>query len=51
MKGGDIMLAKEELMQIQGGANWLFWGGVAGGIISFLTGLFEGLMRPLACHN
>ena len=40
---------KEELMKINGGGFSLSTGIIFGGIITFLIGLFDGYVRPLAC--
>ncbi len=45
------MLNESTLKTISGGANWWFIGSIAGGIVTFLVGLFEGFTRPLSCHS
>lgn len=44
------MITKDELKQINGGGINLTTGLFIGGIITFLIGLFDGYVRPLACN-
>ncbi len=43
------IMNKEELMKINGGGFSLSAGLIFGGILTFLIGLFDGYVRPLAC--
>jgi len=45
-----IILTKEELLKVEGGA--IKWGilGLVGAGISFFIGLIDGIVRPLSCN-
>lgn len=44
------MISKEELKNIEGGGISIGTGLFLGGFITFLVGLFDGYVRPLACR-
>jgi lactobin A/cerein 7B family class IIb bacteriocin len=44
------MINKEELKKIQGGGFNIGVGILIGGIVTFLIGLVDGYVRPLACR-
>ena len=44
------MIPKQELQRIQGG-GWLQVAGIVGGVLTFLIGIFEGIMKPLTCND
>lgn len=41
-------MSKEELTKVTGGVSWGLWG-IAGGIVAFILGFFEGVMNPVKC--
>lgn len=47
----DVMLlTKEELLKVNGGAiNWTAIS-IIGSIVTFITGLVDGYLRPIKCH-
>ena len=44
-------MSNEELYQIKGGASKLGFGIIIGAIVSFITGVIDGFLRPLPCHD
>ena len=44
------MISDEELKEINGGSKYLIVG-IAISIITFLIGIYDGYMRPLACNE
>ena len=50
------MIANNELMTISGGKkkianSWIYYGFGVGAIVSFVTGLIDGYLRPLGCNK
>lgn len=45
------MINNSELLEIKGGVSKYFYGIGAGAIVSFIIGLIDGYMRPLACRK
>jgi hypothetical protein len=45
------MINKDELVNIKGGLSKYFYGIGAGALVSFVIGLIDGYMRPLACRK
>ena len=43
-------MQKEELINIKGGANWVALG-IGSTVVSFLSGLVDGYLRPLNCNK
>lgn len=41
-------MTNEELTEVVGGIGWGFWTAIGAGV-SFLFGLFEGLINPVKC--
>lgn len=44
------MISNQELKRIKGGGFSIGVGFIIGGIVTFLIGLFDGYVRPLACR-
>lgn len=44
------MIPKQELRNIEGG-GWIQIVGIVGGVLTFLFGMVDGIMRPLSCHK
>jgi hypothetical protein len=51
------MIANDELVQIKGGkkktasSGWIYYGFGIGAVISFVVGVVDGYLRPLACNK
>ncbi len=45
------MIDKNELISIKGGVSKYFYGIGVGALVSFIVGLIDGYMRPLACRK
>ena len=46
-----MVMPKEELLTLQGGGlGWLAVTGVVLGVVTFVIGIIDGYVRPLACH-
>lgn len=44
-------MSNEELYQIKGGASKWGFGIIVGAIISLVTGIIDGFLRPLPCND
>ncbi len=44
-------MSSEELMNIQGGIGKTCFYGILVGAITFLIGLFDGIIRPFSCNE
>lgn len=44
-----MILSKSELLKVQGG-GWKTLLGVLAGAITLISGIIDGIFRPLACH-
>lgn len=44
-----MILTKHELTKIQGG-GWKAFLGIFAGALTLISGIVDGLFRPLACH-
>ncbi len=46
-----MVLTNEELMYVTGGAVKLSVWAIVGGVITFVIGVVDGYLRPLACNR
>ena len=44
------MIPKQELRTIKGG-GWVQVAGIIGGVMTFLFGIIDGIMRPFSCQD
>lgn len=44
-------LNAEEMISVEGGANWITIGTIIAGIVSFVSGLISGYSNPVKCNN
>ena len=50
LEGDDFVLENNELKNINGGAISWTAGIIIGGIFTFIVGIIDGYVRPLACR-
>ncbi len=44
-------MSDEELMNIEGGMIKPYFYGILSGVVTFLIGLVDGILRPLKCND